>query len=93
VLCEKPVAPTAADAQEMIDACRRNNVQFMDGVMFSHSKRLDALRARIDAPDGIGRLRRITSPVTPHFNGETSGSTASSNRQGAWETWVGTTFD
>lgn len=56
VLCEKPVAPTAADAQEMIDACRRNNVQFMDGVMFSHSKRLDALRARIDAPDGIGRL-------------------------------------
>lgn len=68
VLCEKPVAPTAADAQEMIDACRRNNVQFMDGVMFSHSKRLDALRARIDAPDGIGRLRRITSHFT--FSGD-----------------------
>jgi predicted dehydrogenase len=40
----------------------------MDGVMFSHSKRLDALRARIDAPDGIGRLRRITSHFT--FSGD-----------------------
>jgi predicted dehydrogenase len=36
--------------------------------MFSHSKRLDALRARIDAPDGIGRLRRITSHFT--FSGD-----------------------
>src|SRR2546423_6271758 len=29
VLCEKPLADTAAACKEMIDACRRNNVKLM----------------------------------------------------------------
>lgn len=61
VLCEKPVASSTADAEAMIEACRHNGVQFMDGVMFSHSKRLDALRPAIE---GLGALRRITSHFT-----------------------------
>src|SRR5262245_54492712 len=32
VICEKPCATSVSDLQEMIDACRRNKVQFMDGV-------------------------------------------------------------
>lgn len=66
VLCEKPVATTTQDAIEMIEACREHGVQFMDGVMFSHSQRLAALRPALDGPDGIGPLRRITSHFSFH---------------------------
>ncbi len=38
VLCEKPIANNAEDGQQMIDACAANGVQFMDGVMFDHSR-------------------------------------------------------
>lgn len=61
VVCEKPCAVNAADLREMLDACRRNRVQFMDGVMFMHSKRLVALREALDDGQSIGRLRRIAT--------------------------------
>lgn len=61
VLVEKPVGVTADDVREMLDACKRSNVQFMDGVMFMHSRRLDALRQTLCEPETIGQLRRITS--------------------------------
>lgn len=67
VLCEKPCAASVSDLQEMIDACNSNNVQFMDGVMFMHSERLSAMRARIEDPRSVGRMRRITSHFS--FNG------------------------
>src|SRR5260221_2135393 len=44
VVSEKPCAPSVADLREMIEACRRHHVQFMDGVMFMHSRRLALLR-------------------------------------------------
>jgi predicted dehydrogenase len=43
----------------MLSACRRANVQFMDGVMFMHSRRLESLRQALDDGDSIGRIRRI----------------------------------
>ncbi len=61
VLCEKPCAVTSADLLEMIEACRRNHVQFMDGVMFMHTKRLGRMRAVLDDRKTIGRARRISS--------------------------------
>ena len=61
VLCEKPCAVNADDLAEMIGACKTNNVQFMDGVMFMHSQRLQKVK---EALDGIGELRRITT----HFS-------------------------
>ena len=61
VVCEKPCAPTLADLREMLDACRRNRVQFMDGVMFMHSRRLERLRQILDDDRTIGQVRRITS--------------------------------
>ncbi len=33
VLCEKPCATSVAELIEMLETCRRNRVQFMDGVM------------------------------------------------------------
>jgi predicted dehydrogenase len=64
VLCEKPCAPTAADVRAMIDACRAQRVQFMDGVMFMHSKRLPLLRQVLDDGESVGAIRRVVSQFT-----------------------------
>lgn len=61
VLCEKPCSVTVADLEEMIEACWRNRVQFMDGVMFMHGRRLRRLREVLDDGRSVGKLRRITS--------------------------------
>ncbi|MBY0460155.1 MAG: Gfo/Idh/MocA family oxidoreductase, partial [Gemmataceae bacterium] len=61
VLCEKPCGPDAGDVRQMIDACRANGVQFMDGVMFMHGARLPLLRAVLDDGETVGTLRRIAS--------------------------------
>ncbi len=39
VLCEKPLAANAAEARAMVSACRANQVQLMDGVMWVHHRR------------------------------------------------------
>ena len=64
VLSEKPVAATASDVQEILAACRRNGVQFMDGVMFMHSRRFDRIRDVVNDGESIGQIRRIVS----HFS-------------------------
>jgi predicted dehydrogenase len=61
VLCEKPCAVNAADLREMIAACAKHRVLFMDGVMFMHSPRLAAVRAVLDDKNRIGTIRRIES--------------------------------
>jgi predicted dehydrogenase len=64
VLVEKPVGTNADDVREILAACRRANVQLMDGVMFVHSRRLDSLRAVLNDSQSVGPLRRITSQFT-----------------------------
>jgi predicted dehydrogenase len=64
ILCEKPIAESAADVREMLAACDRAGVQFMDGVMFMHSARLAAMRSCLDDPIRLGKIRRIQS----HFS-------------------------
>ena len=61
IVCEKPCALSVADLREMLDACRRHRVQFMDGVMFMHSARLPRMRAALDDGVSFGPLQRITS--------------------------------
>lgn len=61
VVCEKPCGLDAAEVQKILDACRRNNVQFMDGVMFMHSHRLLAMREVLDDGTSVGDLRRIAT--------------------------------
>jgi predicted dehydrogenase len=61
VLCEKPCGVTSGDVRAMLDACRASRVQFMDGVMFMHSRRLPLLRQALDDGASVGRVRRITS--------------------------------
>ena len=64
VLCEKPCAATVQDLEEMLATCRAHKVQFMDGVMFMHSKRLDWMREALKTADGVGKIKRITSAFT-----------------------------
>jgi len=61
VLSEKPVAATAGEVQEVLAACRRSGVQFMDGVMFMHSRRMDLLRGAVGDGESVGQIRRIVS--------------------------------
>jgi predicted dehydrogenase len=61
IVCEKPCATSLAELQEMLAACRRHGVQFMDGVMFMHSQRLPQMRGVFDDGASIGEIKRITS--------------------------------
>lgn len=61
ILCEKPCAVSAAELAEMIAACAKHRVQFLDGVMFMHSPRLAKIREALDDAKHVGEIRRITS--------------------------------
>jgi len=64
IVCEKPCATSVAELGEMLAACQRNQVQFMDGVMFMHSRRLGRVREVLDDGRSIGSIRRIASAFT-----------------------------
>ncbi len=64
VVCEKPCAASLAELKEMLAACRANHVQFMDGVMFVHSRRLTRIREVLDDGRTVGPIKRITSAFT-----------------------------
>ena len=61
IVCEKPCAASVADLREMLAVCRDRKVQFMDGVMFMHSRRLERLRRVLEDQSSVGRIKRITS--------------------------------
>jgi len=61
IVCEKPCATDATQLAEMIAACEKHSVQFMDGVMFMHSPRLARIREILDDDQSVGQIRRITS--------------------------------
>lgn len=59
VLVEKPVGCDADDVAAIIAACEKHRVQFMDGVMFMHGRRLKRLRDVLD--HDVGRICHIAS--------------------------------
>jgi predicted dehydrogenase len=63
VLCEKPLAPTAAEAADVIAYCRSKNVRLMDGFMWPHHTRTARLRHLIDAGE-IGEVRTVSGAFT-----------------------------
>jgi len=71
IICEKPCAVTTAELEEMIAACAKHRVQFMDGVMFMHSSRLAKIREVLKDEKNVGEIRRIASAfsfyVGDHF--------------------------
>ncbi|MDQ6725680.1 MAG: Gfo/Idh/MocA family oxidoreductase, partial [Actinomycetota bacterium] len=66
VLCEKPLAPTAAEAQEMADACAAAGVTLMEAYMSPFHPRARALSTLVEG-GGLGALRFGRSSFTfPH---------------------------
>ncbi len=59
VLCEKPLATNADEAQAIVAACQENNMQLMDATMWVHHPRADDMRRVIDAE--LGDVLRVTS--------------------------------
>ena len=60
VLCEKPLALTATQAQEMVDACREAGVLLMEAFMYRHHPSWIAARELV-ASGRIGRLQAVDS--------------------------------
>ncbi|GIX03672.1 MAG: oxidoreductase [Planctomycetaceae bacterium] len=69
VLVEKPVGCHAGEVQQILDACERYQVQYMDGVMFMHSQRLPLLRQVLQQPEAVGKIRRIVTQFS-FYGGE-----------------------
>ena len=63
ILCEKPLAPTAQEAQQVVDHCRARRVKLMDGFMWPHHPRTRRLRELLDS-GAIGEVRRVDGAFT-----------------------------
>lgn len=63
ILCEKPLALTAAEAQEMVDACSKAGVVLAEAFMYRHHPRMEQIKQLIT--DGeIGELRALRGAFT-----------------------------
>ena len=58
VLCEKPMAASAAEAEEMFRAAKENGVILMEAFAYLHSPLIEAIRAELDA-GAIGEVRYL----------------------------------
>ncbi|MFZ3591068.1 Gfo/Idh/MocA family protein [Bacillus sp. DJP31] len=63
VLCEKPAALTSKDVEEMLEACRGNNVLFMEAFMYQFHPQHHRVKELI-ANGEIGEVRNIRSAFT-----------------------------
>lgn len=68
VLCEKPFAVNAAEAQEMADACQAAGVQLAEAFMYRHHPRYDRIAEMIQAGE-IGEIRGIHGAFTFNSSG------------------------
>lgn len=63
VLCEKPIALSSAEAEDMVAACRKAGVHLAEAYMYRHHPRIAQLREIITRGD-IGELRAIRGAFT-----------------------------
>ena len=63
ILCEKPLTPTAAEAESLVAYCADRKVALMDGFMWPHHPRTAELKRIIDAGT-IGRVMRVDTTFT-----------------------------
>src|SRR5262249_10572197 len=63
IWCEKPLCPTAAEAQALVEFCKVKRVKLMEGFMWPHHPRTQQLRRFLDS-GGIGEVRRVSGAFT-----------------------------
>ena len=69
VLCEKPMALTTKEALQMIDACEKNSVKFMEGFMYRYTDRIKKVKELLG--NGIiGEIKFINSNFRFFLNRE-----------------------
>ena len=72
LLCEKPLATTAAEALAIDSACRNHNVRWLDATAWLHHERTAAMRGWLT--DGtLGSLRHVSVAISffePFQNGD-----------------------
>lgn len=79
VLCEKPLALDAAEAQRMVDACRDAGVHLAEAFMYRHHPRMARVK-EIIASGEIGEVRGIHGVFT--YNG--AGATGDIRHVAEW---------
>ena len=62
VLCEKPLAPTAKEAQEMFDVAKENGVHLMEAFAYQHSPFVKAMKEEVDNGT-IGDIRYMEAAL------------------------------
>ncbi|XAR73591.1 hypothetical protein NMG60_11007606 [Bertholletia excelsa] len=71
VLLEKPTALDVGELDQILEACRSNGVQFMDGTMWYHHLRTAKMKDLISDPKIFGQIKSIhsssTYSATPEF--------------------------
>ena len=67
VLCEKPLAMTTAQCDEMIAACQQANVLLMEAVMYRFHPRMLSLKEML-ASGGLGDIRFLHAAFSFFFN-------------------------
>ncbi|WP_428658607.1 Gfo/Idh/MocA family protein [Runella sp.] len=60
VFCEKPMAPTVADCEAMISACKSNNVKLAIGYRCQHDPNIQAV-IQVAKDQKFGKVKMITS--------------------------------
>src|SRR5262249_27607757 len=66
VLCEKPLTPTAREAQEVLEHCKRKGTKLMDGFMWPHHPRTAKLQKLLES-GSLGEIRRVDGAFTFHL--------------------------
>ena len=62
VLCEKPLAPTAKEAQEMFDVAKENGVHLMEAFAYQHSPFVKAMKEEVENGT-IGDIRYMEAAL------------------------------
>jgi predicted dehydrogenase len=63
VLCEKPLTPTARDAEALVAFCHARKIKLMDGFMWPHHPRTAQMKALLQSGK-LGRVERVTGAFT-----------------------------
>jgi predicted dehydrogenase len=63
ILCEKPLAVSAEQSEQMISATRQHQVVLLDGTMWYHTSRAREMKTLVENGT-VGELRQITSAFT-----------------------------
>lgn len=63
VLCEKPLTPTAREAESLVAFCHSKKIKLMDGFMWPHHPRTQEMKALLTSGK-LGRVERVTGAFT-----------------------------